>query len=87
MVREYLKQEKVVELPHPPYSQDLAPCDLRLKKHLAGRKYQMRKNLSSTIFQCLNSIPQKDYENAFKNWIKRLKLCLSHGGEYFEGLR
>ena len=31
IVREYLKQEKVVELPHPPYSPDLAPCDSRLK--------------------------------------------------------
>ena len=68
IVREYLKQEKVVELPHSPYSPDLAPCDfflfLRLKKHLAGRKYQTRKNLGSAIlnlgsaiFQCLNSIP------------------------------
>ena len=42
IVREYLKQEKVVELPHPPYSPDLAPCDFflfsRLKKHLVGRK-------------------------------------------------
>ena len=75
-----------------------SPCDfflfLRLKKHLAGRKYQTRKNLGSAIlylglaiFQCLNSIPRKDYENAFENWIKRLKLCVSHGGEYFEGLR
>ena len=84
----YLKQEKVVELLHPPYSPDLAPCDFflfpRLKKHLAGRKYQTRKNLGSAIFQCLNSIPRKDYENAFENWIKRLKLCVSHGGEYFE---
>ena len=60
IVREYLKQEKVVELPHPPYSPDLAPCDSRLKKHLAGRKYQTRKNLGSAIFQCLNSIPRKD---------------------------
>ena len=87
----YLKQEKVVELPHPPYSPDLAPCEFflfpRLKKHLAGRKYQTGKNLSSAIFQCLNSIPRKDYENAFENWIKRLKLCVSHGGKYFEGLR
>ena len=87
IVHKYLKQEKVVELPHPPYSPDLAPCVSRLKKHLAGRKYQTRKHLGSAIFQCLNSIPQKDYENAFKNWIKRPKLCLSHGGEYFEGLR
>ena len=47
------------------------------KKHLAGRKYQTRKNLGSAIFQCLNSIHRKDYENAFENWIKRLKLCVT----------
>ena len=73
------------------FARRLAPSDFflfpRLKKHLAGRKYQTRKNLGSAIFQCLNSIPRKDYENAFENWIKRLKLCVSHGGEYFEGLR
>jgi hypothetical protein len=90
IVREYLKQKTVVELPHSRYSPDLAPGDSflfpRLKKHLAGRKYQMRKNLGSAIFHFLNSIPRKYYENAFKNWIKRLKLCISHGGEYFKGL-
>ena len=90
IVHEYLKQENGVELPHPPYSPDLAPCDFflfpRLKKHLAGRKYQTRKTFGLAIFHCLNGIPRKDYENAFKNWIKRLKICLSHGGEYFEGL-
>ena len=75
IVRDYLKQETIVELPHPPYSPDLAPCDPRLTKHLAGRKHQTRKNLGSAIFQCLNSIPRKDNETAFKNWIKRLKLC------------
>ena len=32
IVHEYLKQEKVVKLPHPPYSPDLAPCDARCKK-------------------------------------------------------
>ena len=30
IVREYLKQEKIVELLHPPYSPDLAPCDFFL---------------------------------------------------------
>jgi hypothetical protein len=30
IVQKYLKQEKVVELPHPPYSPDLAPCDIFL---------------------------------------------------------
>ena len=33
IVREYLKQEKVIELAHPPYLSDLAACDSRLKKN------------------------------------------------------
>jgi hypothetical protein len=28
IVREYLKKEKVVELPRPPYSKEFAPCHL-----------------------------------------------------------
>ena len=77
IVREYLKQVKVVELLHPPYSPDLAPYDWRFKKHLAGRKYQTPKNLSSAIFQCLNSIPRKDYENASKIGLKTETLSIT----------
>jgi histone-lysine N-methyltransferase SETMAR len=54
IVREYLKQEQVVELPHPPYSPDLAPCDFflfpSLKNNLAGRKYQTRKKSRFVYF-------------------------------------
>ena len=91
IVQDYLKQEKVVELPHPPYSPDLAPCDFflfpRLKKYLSGRKFVQRKHLGSAIFQCLHSIPRKDYQNAFNDWIRRLKVCISVKGEYFEGTK
>ena len=87
MVCEYLKQEKVVELPHPPYSPDLALVTRGSKNTSLEENIIRAKNLDSAIFRCLNSIPQKDYENAFKNWIKRWKLCLSHGDKYFEGLR
>ena len=51
IVRKYLKHEKVVELPHPPYSPDLAHCDSRFKQHLAGRKSQTRKNLGSAFLK------------------------------------
>ena len=91
LVTDFLRQEKVKSVPHPPYSPDLAPCDFflfpRLKKYLTGRRYGSRAALGSGIYQCLMGIPIKDYERAFKQWIKRLKLCISHGGEYFEGLK
>ena len=36
------------------------------------------------MFQCLNGTPQNNYENAFRMCIKRLKLCITYQGGYFE---
>ena len=86
IVREYLKQEKVVELPHPLIRQILPLVTFSYSR--GSKNTSLEENIKhAKIFQCLNSIPRKDYENAFENWIKSLKLCVSHGGEYFEGLR
>ena len=41
--------------------------------------------VASAVYQCLKCIPKTDYENAFQKWLKRLKLCVSHNWEYFEG--
>ena len=75
---------------HPPYSPDLSPCDFflfpGLKKKLAGRKYTSHQMLGATL-NLLRDIPEKDYEKAFKDWIKRLRLCVSDKGEFFEGLK
>ena len=42
-VTKYLKDNKIISLPYPAYSPDLAPCDFwsfpSLKEILAGRKY------------------------------------------------
>ena len=78
-------------LPLPPYSPDLAPADFflfpKLKRILSGRKYGSRNAVASAVYQCLKRIPKTDYENAFRKWLKRLKLCVSHNGEYFEGTK
>ena len=91
IVTAFLKKEKVTVLPHPPYSQDLAPCDFflfpKLKAFLAGRKYQSRQALESAIHQYLITVPKSAYRDAFKKWIHRLKLCISSHGEYFEGMK
>ena len=90
LVTQFLKQEKVTVLPHPPYSPDLAPCDFflfpKLKKFLSGRRYRSRQALGSAVFQYLSTIPKSAYRDAFRKWIYRLKLCISSHGEYFEGM-
>ena len=54
------------------------------KKHLSGRGYRSRSALESAVHQFLMGVPKDEYENCFKNWIKRLKRCVLAKGEYFE---
>jgi histone-lysine N-methyltransferase SETMAR len=90
IVTDFLAGKHVTVLQHPPYSPDLSPCDFflfpRLKKMLAGRKYSKRPSVGSAIYQCLISIPTKDYIRAFQMWLKRLEICIQVQGEYFEGM-
>ena len=90
VVKSFLASEKVKVLNHPPYSPDLSPCDFflfpRLKKMLSGNNYTSRSSLGSAIYQCLQQIPKEDYLSAFRDWVKRLQICVSVKGEYFEGL-
>ena len=55
----------MVELEHPPYSPDLAPCDFylfpKLKEYLSGRYFDTNEALGSAIFQYLNLVPPEDY--------------------------
>jgi transposase len=43
VTREFLAHKGIITLPHPPYSQDLAPCDfflfLKMKLQLKGRHF------------------------------------------------
>ena len=55
--------------------------------NLAGRKYTSRQKLGAVTFDLLGGVPEYDYDKAFKNRIKRLKLCVSLKGEYFDDLK
>ena len=91
IVQDFLKEEKVVQLSHPPYSPELSPCDFflfpLLKKTLSGHRYESRSALDSAIYQCLQGIPKKAYFSAFTEWILRFEKYVFVKGEYFEGLK
>ena len=91
LVQDFLKEEKVVQLSHPPYSPDLSPCDFflfpLLKKTLFGHCYESRSALGSAIYQCLQGKPKKAYFSAFTECILTLEMCVSVKGVYFEGLK
>ena len=90
IVKDYLEEQELQVLPHPPYSPDLAPCDIwlfpTLKKRLVGRKFYRMQDLAKSVFSNLRSIPKKDYAAAMEKWIARLRTCIKRRGEYFEGM-
>ena len=91
MVQEYLKESGHDVLNHPPYSPDLSPCDFwlfpRLKKMLAGHRFESRCGIGSALYHCLPHIPKEDYQAAFRKWVDQCKMSVEADGAYFEGLR
>ncbi|KAI6657783.1 Transposase [Oopsacas minuta] len=90
-VKEKILRMGMIELEHPPYSPDLAPCDFylfpKLKEYLSGRYFSNSAELGSAIFQYLKRIPPEDYKNIFVQWLESLQRCINNGGEYFENIK
>lgn len=91
IVTKYLHEERVVLLPHPPYSPDLAPCDFflfpKIKKELGGMRFERIQELARAVISITNNISQEDYFNCFQDWRRRLRRCIEVKGEYFEGMK
>ncbi|KAI6657315.1 Transposase [Oopsacas minuta] len=87
-VRKKLKDTGMHEVPHPPYSPDIAPCDFwllrKLKDNVSGREFEDLLSLGRAIYRCLEVIPKDEYRKTFENWIKRLNSVVAYKGDYFE---
>ena len=78
------------QLPHPPYSPDLAICDFSvfptLKRELRGRHFESREEIISTVNTVLAKMSSNGFSHAFDQWEQRCKKCIQANGRYFEGL-
>ncbi|KAI6647106.1 Transposase [Oopsacas minuta] len=87
-VRQKIKDMDMHEVPHPPYSPDIAPCDFwlfrKLKDNLSGREFEDRLSLGRAIYRYLEVIPKDEYRKTFENWIKRLNSVVAYKADYFE---
>ena len=88
-VREFLAQTKITTLPHPPYSPDLAPCNLflfpKLKTHLKGHHFGTVEIVQSAATRALNNISSKDFHHCYGEWQQRCNRCIRSQRAYFEG--
>ena len=69
---------------HPPYSQDLAPCDFWLFPKLRSCRYETTEEMNVTVTKLIDTLTQEDFHGAFQKLLERYK-CIAAGGDYFEG--
>ena len=90
-VREFLAQNKITTLPHPPYSPDLAQCDFvlfpKLKTHLKEHHFGTVENVQAAATRALNKISSEDFLHCYEEWQQRWNRCIRLQGAYFEGFK
>jgi hypothetical protein len=71
---EFLTNNNMVIIPHPPYLPDLAPCDFnffpKLKMKLEGRHFETVSDIQRESQDVLNSIKENDFHGGYEVWKK-----------------
>ncbi|UYV77386.1 hypothetical protein LAZ67_15000814 [Cordylochernes scorpioides] len=88
VVLQFLAKHSTIQIPHPPYSPDLAPNDFflypKLKMNLKGRKFDNVDMIQAESKATLRNLSKSDFISCFDNWKKRWNRCIEAGGAYFE---
>ena len=71
-------------VPQPPYSADLAPCDIWLFPKLRKCRYERIEAVKEAVRKVIDTLTQERLPWAFQKLLERYK-CIAAGGDYFEG--
>ena len=71
-------------VPHPPYSQDLAPCNFWLFPQLRGCRYETIEEMKEAVTTAIDTVTQEDFDGVFQKLLERYECIVARGG-YFEG--
>ena len=86
--RQVISQHGFEVLPHPPFSPDLAPCDLylfpQIKKMIKGHRFEGIDELKQAFEAALFSKSPEFFREAFFKWRYRAEKCVEHNGDYIE---
>ncbi|CAF3785706.1 unnamed protein product [Rotaria socialis] len=84
----YLTQEGINIIPHPPYSRDLAPCDYWLNDYIKQNLTDQpdEKSLAHAVSKLIKNIPEEEFKKPFDKLLERMELCINNHGNYFEHL-
>ncbi|CAH1980370.1 unnamed protein product [Acanthoscelides obtectus] len=79
--RQYLTEENVELLDHPPYSPDLSPNDFFTFPEI---KKRLRKEAIDAFKNAVLDLQANEWDKCFENWFERMQMCINLRGEYFE---
>jgi len=89
LTHQFLAKNKIALIPHPSYYPDMAPCDFflfpKMKLKLKGRRFDTIEEIQAKMQKVLDTLKEKDFQEAFRKWRRRWDWCLHAGGNYFEG--
>jgi histone-lysine N-methyltransferase SETMAR len=84
---EFVTNNNMVIVPHPPYSTDLGPCDFtlfpKLKMKLMGQRFETVSDIQRELQAVLDSIKENDFHGASEAWKKRWDRCIHFQGRLF----
>ena len=63
--------------PHPPYSQEPAPCDVWLFPKLTGFRYETIKEMKEAVSKVIDKLTWEDFHGAFQKLLERYNNCIS----------
>ena len=69
---------------HPPYSQDIAPCDFCLFPKLRGCRYEAIEEMKEAVTKVIETLMQEDVHGTFQK-LEQYNKCIAAGGDYFGG--
>ncbi|CAH2013021.1 unnamed protein product [Acanthoscelides obtectus] len=86
--RQYLTEENVELLDHPPYSPYLSPNDFftlpKIKNRLRGQRFQSPEEAVNALKNAILDLPANEWNKCFENWFERMQMCINLRGQYFE---
>ncbi|CAH1964695.1 unnamed protein product [Acanthoscelides obtectus] len=85
--RQYLTEENVKLLDHPPYSPDVSPNDFftfpKIKNILRSPRFQSPEEAVDAFKIAVLDLPTNEWNKCFENWFERMHMCINLRGEYF----
>jgi hypothetical protein len=86
---EFVTNNNMVIIPHPPYLPDLAPCDFSSfpKLKMKGRHFETASDIQRESQVVLDSIKENDFREFLEAWKNRRDCCIRSQGDCFEGDR